>query len=113
MMLGLSFCVTSCDKDDNQGPTTESEKLLGTWRSDFETGYQLMTFKDNNYGTFLEFDSAAESYSDSFSWNYIQSTQKLRLIDDEGYVEDYLVLLIANDRMILQYDDHGFLSPGN
>lgn len=105
MLLGLAFCVTSCDKDDDSDSSSASAGFVGTWRSDFSTGYQLMTFKANNTGTFLEIDYASTNYSYTFTWNYNPSSQKLRIIDEDGYIEDYLVILLTRDQAIIQYDD--------
>ncbi|MBE6196504.1 MAG: hypothetical protein E7137_05350 [Rikenellaceae bacterium] len=109
LWFGLSVSITSCDKDNEE--STDSASLIGTWRHDFSSGYQLMTFNSNFHGSIYEVDYAAHNWSDSFTWKYTPASSDLVLFSDEEHeVETYKVILLTNDVLILQYyvyDEYG------
>lgn len=104
LAIGLAMNLSSCNNESS----VENEKVpfLGTWRLDFSSGYQLMTFKANHTGSIAEIDYAAHNWSDLFTWKYLPSSQKLVLLYEEEDEEiDYTIINITANQMILHFDD--------
>lgn len=107
LFMGLSFVsCSSDDNDDDGGNKTEFvESLVGTWKKDFSTGYELITFKSNGKGTMKEFD-IDEYHEDSFSYSYNASKKVLKINWDDDYTEEWTVISLTSKKLVVM-DEEG------
>ena len=105
--MGLSFVsCSSDDNDDDGGNKTEFvESLAGTWKKDFSTGYELITFKSNGKGTMKEFDED-EYHEESFSYSYNASKKVLKINWDDDYTEEWTVISLTSKKLVVM-DEEG------
>ncbi len=109
VILFMGFAVVSCssdDKDDDGGNNTEVVKSLeGTWKCTFSTGYQLVTFKSNGKGTFLEVDEEDEDYEEAFTYTYNANSKTLKInwVDDDP--EEWQVVSLTSKKLVVLNED--------
>lgn len=106
----MGFSVVSCssdNKDDDGGNDTEEVvSLVGTWKYNFSTGYQLITFKSNGKGTVKEIDYEAEDYEESFTYSYNANSQILRMYWDGEDPSEWQVVSNTSNKLVL-IDENG------
>ena len=98
----LSLFVTGCSNDDEEENQNFSE-IIGTWRCNYEDGYDLIIFRSNGTGTWTE-----QSYDYGGStWNMAYRTDgnKLIITDEEGYVEIYNIAKLSSSLLVLVDED--------
>ena len=105
VILFMGFSVVSCssdNKDDDGGNDTEEVvSLVGTWKYNFSTGYQLITFMSNGKGTMKEIDYEAEDYEESFTYSYNANSQILRMYWDGEDPSEWQVVSITSTKLVL------------
>lgn len=105
----MGFAVVGCssdDKDDDGGNNTEVvESLVGTWKYNFSTGYQLITFKSNGKGTVKEIDYEAEDYEESFTYSYNPDTQILKMYWEDEEASEWQVVSLTSKKLVVIDED--------
>ena len=90
VLLGF---FTGCNGNDGEEKESEVSELIGTWRHDFSTGYELMYLGEDGYGWIEEYDDEdGDGYYDRdyFDYTYDSSSRTLALVfgdDDIDYLE--------------------------
>lgn len=99
--LALSACSNDDDENNNGGGSTGNSMLVGTWRHDFSTGYQLITFKSNGTGVMQEYDAADGGWYDPDSFNYSHNLTKntVFLYFEDGERVTYQITQLTNSSM--------------
>lgn len=99
LMVALFSCsLLSCssDDDDNDNEEDVQSSIYGTWKYEFSSGYQLMTFNQN--GTYLlqEIDDEDGDWSDEGTFTYRDGTL---ILDGE---EKFQVYSITSSKMVIR-----------
>lgn len=104
----MGFAFVSCssdDKDDGGNSIEVVESLVGSWKYTFSTGYQLVTFKSNGKGTFLEVDEEDEDYEEAFTYSYNANSKTLKInrVDDDP--EEWQVVSLTSKKLVVLNED--------
>lgn len=92
------------DDDDDNYATTYS--LVGTWRLDFDGGYQEVTFKSNGTGIMHEYyEWYGETESYTFSYTYNESSKRLKIIDEDGDTQIFYIESITSTKFVMEDED--------
>lgn len=96
----ISIIGCSDDKDDQ--PDSQNS-IVGTWRLDFEDGYELMTFGEDGSYSLIEIDYV---YGDWSEYGYYTLNGKtLTIYSNDGYVDVVIVKSVTNEKLIIEYSD--------
>lgn len=99
LMVALFSCsLFSCssDDDDNVNKEDVQSSIYGTWKYEFSSGYQLLTFYQN--GTYLlqEIDYEYDDWSDEGTFTYRDGTL---ILDGE---EKFQVYSLTSSKMVIR-----------
>lgn len=105
-MLCCGFVACGGD-DDNGGGDTQS--IVGTWKSVFSSGYQILHFTASGTGYYQEYDEDDGGLDDKeyFTYSYNERSQRLTLMFEDYYgveIEIYNVHILTDTRLVIQYD---------
>ncbi len=116
IVLMATFTLTACsddkDKDDEPNvPNLEGNvSVVGVWRHDFSSGYQLMTLGRNGSFSLVEFDYESEDYSDSGTYSVKNNIMTVEVGDEEGI---YTILSLTRNKMVLRFEDSRIIRYNN
>lgn len=118
LILGLSFSIVSCDKDDNKD-SSYSSMIVGTWQLDkmWEEGdgttewdkddeeVPYVIFQKNGTGKFQEYDSYEdETYEDKFTWSITDNQLNIKYNDENEYFSSETTINVLTDNeLVLEY----------
>lgn len=111
-----SFMFVACSNDDDndksEDDNIDSSALIGSWKSDFDGGYYVVTFKSNNTGTLVEYsDDSVVEENENFRYSYNSSSQLLRITYTGGEVDEYTVLsATSNTLKVRSLEDNSVLT---
>lgn len=103
-MLCCGFVACGSD-DDNGGGDTQS--IVGTWKSVFSSGYQLLHFSAGGTGYLQEYDEDDGGLGDKeyFAYSYNERSQKITFMFEEyDEIEIYNVYVLTDTKLVMQYD---------
>ncbi len=107
IVLMATFTLTACsddkDKDDEPNvPNLEGNvTVVGVWRHNFSSGYQLMTLgRDGSY-SLVEFDHESGNWSDTGTYFVKNNTMSVVCGDEK---EEYTILSLTRSKMVLRYE---------
>lgn len=111
LLMTACFVNVSCGGDDKEETSTPSTSIVGTWRHNFSSGYILMYFSSNNTGYHQEYDEDDGKLrrKHNFNYNYDESQKHLVLKEEDGDIEEYLVMYVNSKEMEL-VDPDGYSS---
>ncbi len=105
-MMAFAFTGCSSDDDDNDGGKKSSSSIVGTWRYNFSTGYQIVTFNSNGTGSMREHDNYdGMDYTDYFRYSYNKSAGFISVIYDDDDIEYYTVRSVTSSELIVIDED--------
>lgn len=121
LLVALSSCLalTSCGKDDKDGPSGsddgETSAIVGTWvaeedNGNYQTTYQL-TFTAKGDYSYLSVDSD-DGYTERGKGTYTLAGKKIYVKvkweeDNEWETDVYEIISISSKTMVLDGDDFG------
>lgn len=101
-VMFLSLFIIGCSSDDEENNQMLSE-IVGTWRCNYEDGYDLIIFRSNGTGTWTEqaYDSGGSTRNIAYEIN----GNKLIITDEEGYIEIYNIAKLSSSLLVLVDED--------
>lgn len=108
MVAIVSVGFVSCgDDDDEDEKKIDEVTIIGTWRLDYSSGYELLTFNSNGKGTLSEYyyEGKKEILDEIEAFDYIfnESTMTLRILAGDE-VEIWKVESLTSTQMIIDGD---------
>lgn len=105
-MMAVAFTGCSSDDDDNDGGKKSSSSIVGTWRYNFSTGYQIVTFNSNGTGSMREHDNYdGMDDTDYFRYSYNKSAGLISIIYDDDEMEFFTVRSVTSSELIVSDED--------
>ena len=73
--LVMCFTFVSCgDNEDDNEPKPTSNSIVGTWKSEFSDGYQLLSFNKDGTYTLVEIDNQSGNWSEEGKFTFSENT---------------------------------------
>ena len=72
--LVMCFTLVSCGDNDDDEPKPTSNSIVGTWRSEFSDGYQLLSFNKDGTYTLVEIDNQSGNWSEEGKFTFSENT---------------------------------------
>lgn len=112
MFMALTSIMFVACGDDDEGGGGNNSALVGSWKYDFNGGYLVATLKSDNTGTLKEYSNYSGTTSDEkFRYSYNASDKHLRIVFEDGDVNDYTVISVtSNSLKVLDLDDESVLT---
>ena len=110
MVAIVSVNLVSCGDDDDDAPTpTTTPSIIGTWRFDYDGGYELVTFKSNGKGTVREYhlwEGGLDDDEETFKYVFNPSTMILTITYEDGDVSTCIVTTLTSETMVIDGDTY-------
>lgn len=108
MVAIVSVGFVSCgDDDDEDEKKIDEVTIIGTWRLDYSSGYELLTFNSNGKGTLSEYNYEGKKEIldeiEAFDYIFNESTMTLRILAGDE-VEIWKVESLTSTQMIIDGD---------
>ena len=85
--------VNQSNPNSNPNPNPNPNPLVGTWKHTFEDGYDLITFYDNNRGTYSQYENGRwDAYNESFTYSYANNMLTLDFDNDDDHTAKVISL---------------------
>lgn len=112
MFVALTSIMFVACGDDDDGGDGNNSALVGSWKYDFNGGYLVATFKSDNTGILKEYSNYSGMMGDEkFRYSYNASDKHLRIVFEDGDVNDYTVISVtSNSLKVLDLDDESVLT---
>lgn len=73
------FTITSCTKDDNSSQNSSDEiTIIGSWKYSWEDGFVILTFDNDGYMRYYEYDNGVVQSDKYYQYTYSNSTLILK-----------------------------------
>ena len=108
LLIGTAVSFSSCKDDDkenenspvNNGTTSSTYNIIGTWKNTYDSGYTLLTLNSNGTCICKDVDYTYGTYTDYATYTY---SNGVITFYDNGEIETYRIKwLNANS---FQYED--------
>lgn len=110
MVAIVSVGFVSCgDDEDDSNHKDNTVSIVGTWRHDFSSGYQLLVFKSNGKGFLEEYDSESGGieYSDEITYYYDNEKERYMIIEKDGEYTYTYPIQYYNETTLVLVDPDG------
>lgn len=95
------FAFNSCTKDDGSNTDTSDEvTIIGSWKYNFSSGYVTLTFDNDGYMRYYEYDHDAVQ-SDKY-YQYIYNNNTLTLKREEHSDKNIAVETLSKEKLVLR-----------
>ena len=101
MVAIMSVGFMSCSKDDDV-KKEDTASLVGTWRYDFSSGYDLLTFDQNGTVRVQEYDNGEWEMDKVYRYTY--SNGILRWMYEDGEVRETIEVISLSDTKLVLKD---------
>lgn len=95
------FAFNSCTKDDTSNTNTSDEvTIIGSWKYSFTDGYVILTFDNDGYMRYYEYDDG-EVQSDRY-YQYVYSNNLLTLKREGSSDKNIVVETLSKEKLVLR-----------
>ena len=95
------FAFNSCTKDDTSNTNTSDEvTIIGSWKYSFTSGYVILTFDNDGYMRYYEYEHGAVG-SDKY-YQYVYSNNLLTLKREGSSDKNIVVETLSKEKLVLR-----------
>lgn len=88
LAFGMTMSFSSCSDDDEKEMSHSSNKIVGKWKSTYDDGYCILTFKKDGTGSILEYEDG-DVDNDPFYYTYDDEINLLTFMwIEDGQIDD-------------------------
>lgn len=102
MLLTIGMLTIASCSDDKDNDLNSGNSIVGTWRCDYEDGYDLITFEKDGTLSLIVIDNVYGNWSDFGYYSYYGNIIVFDWGDDGGIAT---VISLTENKLILVFGD--------